>query len=138
MVLWCCLSQVKPFKLKKKHPIGSTGNSNGSSCPMDLAKDVLDVFPAQKRTPRPKCYVEGNKSISGTSKLTLEKQNSVLSLRGILKNNSKVASQKKSTACGLRDSSETSWYGDNQSDRRVRFSGKDNNIIQRMKSVPPY
>lgn len=127
----------KLLESKQKHTLNSTRNIIASSHTLGYAKDLVYAIPDQKKNQNLKCCSAGKRTKAvGPAKLNLAKQKSVYSFPGILKKHSKVVSGKKSTIDTILDSSEANWSAINQSNRHVRFSGKDDMLGRRMKSVP--
>lgn len=135
MTILLPFSQEKLLASKQKHTYNSTRNISASSHTLGYAKDFVYAIPDQQNR-NLKCHSAGKRTkAAGPAKLSLGMQNSVYSFPGILKKHSKVVSGGKSTIDTFLDSSEATWSANNQSNRHVRFSGKDDILGGRVKSV---
>lgn len=107
-----------------------------SSCNKGFAKDILDSVIIHGNKRHPKCVSNKKKHrVVQTSKLMTKHYEKV---RGILKKHKNDGPGQNATICSLQSASQVTPCGIQHSNRHVRFSGKDDILGPRMKSVSSF
>ncbi|KAF8409148.1 hypothetical protein HHK36_005221 [Tetracentron sinense] len=120
-------------------PVDFSGQMKGSLCSKRLGKGSLDTVPIhKKKPPSMKSLCTQNKFKTGrTSKFIAKHQQwepPVFPVHSILKNQAKVIpEQNSSVICNIQGSKQANLGRIQQSDRHVRFSGKDDILGPRKK-----
>lgn len=107
-----------------------------SSCNKGFAKDILDSVTIHGMKRHPKCLSNKKKhKVVQTSKLMTKHYEKI---RGILKKHKNDVPGQNATICSQQSASQVTPCSIQHSDRRVRFSGKDDILGPRMESVSSF
>ncbi|XP_044503677.1 uncharacterized protein LOC123224171 isoform X2 [Mangifera indica] len=119
-------NKENPNKLKLQTPVKFKRKVNDSVCNKGLAKGILDsvIIHRKKQDLKHKSLRKRHRIVK-TTKLVTENQESVVPVRGILKNHKRDVLVQNASICSAQTGSQVNPCDIHHSDRHVRFSGKD-------------
>lgn len=105
--------------------------------PKELQKDISGDIPTHKKKPRMKRPpAQKQTKTMTTSKLTADHPKAVIPVRGILKNQTKLSPEDSSPNYFMRNPNQANLSGNDQANKHVTFSGKDDMGPMRKNSAP--
>ncbi|KAH7526084.1 hypothetical protein JRO89_XSUnG0060200 [Xanthoceras sorbifolium] len=125
------------IKLKLQTPVKFSKRLSESSCSMGSPKDMLDSVTVNGKKQELKCLsTQKKQKVVQTSRSITKHQEPLIPICGILRNCSKDVSGQNARSCSLQG--QVNACGIQHSDRRVRFSGKDDILGPRKKYVSTF